>query len=443
VLIGDTEAARRICQSLRNADLDLTHLLAPSERDLRLALTADTTAVAVVVRGDIAALRYALLVEHIRPDVRLLATLFDRTIADQLRTVVPNCEVTSPADIAVPSLVAACLDRGRIQSSDRAILAVDQTGPTPMLITESAGIHTQPWIPARRRWDRIPNLLSGQFRAHDTTARVLIAGALGLLGILVIDWLIVVLALHESPDHAIYNATRVVATVGPGDVAARAQSWYLVLSSVFMLLTIGFTALLTAGLVNRLLSTRSIAIIGRRTMPTSDHIVVIGLGQVGLRLCIQLRKLGIRVVAVERDPDASNLRLAKDFGIPVLIAHADDRRVLNQLSLHRAQALAAMGSEDLDNVEVAIAALAVEPSVRIVLRAGDSGVIAETRSLFSVGEVRDVSAYTALAISRNLLGLETGIIVGHGSQTGAIVAGTDIVDTSLAVHDGCLCTHND
>src|SRR5665811_1989890 len=96
-----------------------------------------------------------------------------------------------------------------------------------------------------------------------------------------------------------------------------------------MLLTIVFTAVFTAGVINRLLSSRSIAIIGSRTVPTRDHVVVIGLGQVGLWLCIELRRLGISVVAVERDPRAVNLRLARAAKVPVLIAHAEDREAFS------------------------------------------------------------------------------------------------------------------
>jgi hypothetical protein len=43
LIIGNTEAARQICQSRHDTDLDVTHLLGPSERDIRLALTGQTT----------------------------------------------------------------------------------------------------------------------------------------------------------------------------------------------------------------------------------------------------------------------------------------------------------------------------------------------------------------------------------------------------------------
>ena len=412
VVIGDIEVARRTCSELVAHGFVVTHLLHPTDSAMRAALTPAISAVAILVRGDVIALRYALLVEHLLPKVRLVVTLFDRTVAEQLVRVVPNCQVTSPANVAVPSIIGACIGPD--------ILAVVSLGGEPtMVLAADEGIELRQW--PRRGWlRRLPAALAGQVRPHDAATRILFIGLSGLASILVLDWVLAVAALHENGIRALYTATRVVATVGPGDADAHAPGWYQAFASVSMLLTIVFTAVFTAGVINRLLSSRSIGIIGARTVPTRDHVVVIGLGQVGLRLCIELRRLGISVVAVERDPGAVNLRLARAAKVPVLIAHAEDREVLSKLFLHRARALAAMGAEDLDNIEVAIAALAVAPDLRVVLRAGDDDVITETRSLFRIGEVRDISALTAFAVTLGLVGKTPRAVFARGHQLGAV-----------------------
>jgi len=371
-------------------------------------LVADLDAVAVLVRGDVTALRYALLVEHLVPNVRLVVTLFDRTVSQQLVHVVPNCVVTSPADIAVPSIIGACLGGS--------VAAVDFTHDVPRVIRRSKNAHvTEPWRPHRSRLRVLVHTARSQLRPHDTTTRILLIGLCGMMLVLLADSLISTRVLHESPAQALLSASRVLATVGSGDAMEAAPTWYLVFSSMTMLLTIGLTALFTAGVVNRVRSSRSFGLIGSRTLPTRDHVVVVGLGQVGLRLCTRLRELGIPVVAVERDPGAINLRLAKQAKVPVLIAHGEDRAVLRRLRLPSARALAAMGADDLDNVEVAIAALAVCPELRVVLRAGEDDIIAETRSLFRIGEVVDVSALTTLAVTLSIAEQQwdTADLVGH------------------------------
>ena len=77
VVIGDIEVARRTCSELSAHGFVVTHLLHPPDSEMRAALTQAVSAVAVLVRGDVTALRYALLVEHLLPEVRLVVTLFD------------------------------------------------------------------------------------------------------------------------------------------------------------------------------------------------------------------------------------------------------------------------------------------------------------------------------------------------------------------------------
>ncbi|MFI5717782.1 NAD-binding protein [Nocardia sp. NPDC051750] len=297
----------------------------------------------------------------------------------------------------MPSIIGACVGDD--------VLAVDLDANGPFVLTRApGGVTRTPWRPIHSRLGSLRNALASQARPHDTTSTILLAGLAGLLLALGTDWLIAMTALHHSPGQALYAAARIVATVGPADADADAPAWYLAFATATMLLTIGTTALFTAGVVNRLRPPRSVSLIGRRTLPTRDHVVVVGLGQVGLRLCTNLRRLRIPVVAVERNPRATNLRLAREANVPVLIAHADDRNILRTLSLHRARALAAMGADELDNVAVAITALSVAPDLRIVLRAGENEVIAETRSLFHIGEVRDVTALTTAAVTLSITG---------------------------------------
>jgi Trk K+ transport system NAD-binding subunit len=161
-------------------------------------------------------------------------------------------------------------------------------------------------------------------------------------------------------------------------------------SIVTMLAALAFTAIFTAGLINRLIGPRRVAILGRRTMPRRDHVVVVGLGQVGLRLCLMLRELGVPVVAVERDPEADNVVRAKRYGIPVVIGGGGSRGVLSRLSLPRARALAAVTSDEIENISTAVAGLSVREDLRTVLRAGSGDVMDETRALFRIGVVRDV-----------------------------------------------------
>ena len=167
-----------------------------------------------------------------------------------------------------------------------------------------------------------------------------------------------------------------------------------------MLVTLVLEASFTAGLVNRLVNRRLTGLIGRRAVPRRDHVVVVGMGQVGLRLCLLLRRCGIGIVAVDDREEGENVGLARELGFPVVIGRGADPSLLRRLSLQRACALAAVTDDDLVNISIAMAARSIDEDLRVVLRAGDGRVANETRSLFRIGLVRDVHVIAADADRR-------------------------------------------
>ncbi len=64
-------------------------------------------------------------------------------------------------------------------------------------------------------------------------------------------------------------------TVGPSEVADQGSDWFKLFSAVVILVTLGFAAVVTAGLVNRLLDPRLTGIVGRSAVPRRDQVVVV------------------------------------------------------------------------------------------------------------------------------------------------------------------------
>jgi voltage-gated potassium channel Kch len=430
LVIGGSNVARRVCASLRARGHGVLHLTAPGDDELRSAMLERPTGVAVLVHGDLAALRYALATAHLAPAVPLVVTIFDATVSDQLVRLLPHCEVTSPGDLAAPALAGACLDREAT--------AIRHTRGGAVVLRETAGeLRPVPWRLAagstRRGWY---GRLAGQLRPHDAGTRILLGGLVGMLAVLLGEWAwLVVLHGHASAE-AFHEAARVVTTVGPA-TAPAGDARYLMLSAVGMLMTLMFAAMFTAGLVQRMLGPRLVGIVGPRTLPQAGHVIVVGLGQVGLRLCQELIRLGVPVVGVERDASAPHLRIARTLGIPVVVGHGGDRAVLERLRLGRALALAAVGSDDLDNVAVAVAAHGVAPATQVVLRAGENEAIAETRSLLPLGVIRDVTQLSAAYVVARLLGVTATASVAHGSQVRVEVAGEGFVPWPTSRWDRC------
>jgi Trk K+ transport system NAD-binding subunit len=398
VVIGATNPARRTCASLTARGHQVRHLTEPGDDELRDALDGRPDGLAVLLHDDHAALRYTLAAAHVRDDVPIVVSVFDRTVAAQVRRLLPQCAVASPADLATPTVAGACLD-------PRALALCHRDDGASVVTAEAGPPHRSVWHPPpglRRR--AFLGRWTGQLRPYDAGTRILTLGLLGLGAVLASDVAWQVAVWHRPALEALFEAARVVATVGPASAPEHSSRGYLVFAVAAMLGTVVLTALFTAGVVDRLLGPRLVALVGPRTLPRSGHVVVVGFGQVGLRLCEELRRLGLPVVAVERDASSSRLRLARRLRVPVVLGNGEDRALLERLRVNRAIALVAAGSDDLENLAVAVTAHAVAPGTTVVMRAGEHEAIAETRSLLPLGVTRDVAGISAAWMVAHLLG---------------------------------------
>jgi Trk K+ transport system NAD-binding subunit len=432
VILGDTGAARQTCATLTEEGHRVLHLDRPDDKTLRAACIQNAAGLAVLVHDDVMALRYALAAAHINDTIPIITSVFDRTIAEQLTRLLPHCDAVSPADLAAPSLAGPCVNAEWLAARARrgVISAAHLAGATPASIT--LRLETRPLR------NKIGDKILGLLRPLDTGTRILLGGFAGLNLVLALDWLWLTLGAGHPPIASLQEAVRVVTTVGPSG-SEHAASAYVLLSCLAMLMTVVFTAMFTAGVIDRLLSPRLSGIIGRRTLPRSRHVIVVGLGQVGVRLCRELQGLGVPVLAVERDKNAPNLRLVRKLNIPTVVGHGGDRGLLEELGVHRARALAAVGSDELGNLAVTVAAQGVAPSLRVVLRAGEQEAISETRSILPLGVVRDVNSISAAYVAARLVGTPVEAVVTDGTTLYLQIAGAGFVETH--VMPGALCTH--
>lgn len=398
LLIGDGVLPDTTERALRSGGAHVVRLREPSDRDVRGALAEQVDVVVVVSRSDVASLRFALVVEHARPGIPLVVTIFARGVAAQVEATVENVRVLSMGEIAAPCFAGPLLDR------DLIALTHSEHGAAAVRLGESGPEFGPLEAPGPSRGRRLAGMLASMLRPYDVSARILLAGLLGFLLVLVIETAVTALVKDLSLVDAVYATAKTAVTVGPNPYAEQGPDWFKLFSAAAMLLTLGFTAVLTAGLVNRLLDRRLTGILGRRAVPRRDHVVVVGLGQVGLRLCLLLRDVGVPVVAVERDPDVPNVARAKDHGVPVVVGRGSSQMLLGRLSLRRARALAAVTSDEVENIAVAVAAQNLRPDLHIALRAGDGDATSDIRSLFHIGIVRDVYRVAGTTLAAAALG---------------------------------------
>ncbi len=407
LLIGDGDLADETQGALEAAEAEVIRLGRPSEDDVSEALEDGAAQVAVVSRDDAYVLRMALMVRNLDDDVPLLVTVFDATMAAGIEEAIEHCTVSSMADIVAPSLAGPCL------GDDLAAVRLDADPPVGIRETDDGVEEVALDVPGRRR---AASLARAVLQPYDKSAALLLIGGLGLIVVLALETVGGVIVLGQGFVDALYGAAKTIATVDPNKDVDAGPKAFKVFITVTMVTALLLEAGFTAGLVNRLIDRRLTGLAGRRAVPRRDHVVVVGMGQVGLRLCLVLRRCGVGVVAVDDREHGEHVSFGRERGLPVVIGRGADPSLLRGLSLENALALAAVTDDDLQNISIAMAARAVNPDMRVVLRAGDGRLANETRSLFRIGVVRDVHRIAAALLAAQATGSTANLVVCRGDD---------------------------
>jgi Trk K+ transport system NAD-binding subunit len=107
---------------------------------------------------------------------------------------------------------------------------------------------------------------------------------------------------------------------------------------------------------------------GRRTRRVRDHVIVVGLGNMGTRVVEKLRDQKIPVVAIEKNRDAMGVRAARAKGAQVLLGDASSQEILKEADIGHCRSLVTMAKRDEANLETALSGLECNPGLRTVMR---------------------------------------------------------------------------
>ena len=211
---------------------------------------------------------------------------------------------------------------------------------------------------------------------------------------------------------SVYFTVETVATVGYGDLNFSGQdAWFVVFGIVLIVLGVLLVSTVFALFTNFLVSRRIDQSLGRGKVPgMTGHVVVVGLGSVGIRVVEGLVAEGRKVVVVERDAGNRYLDRARALDVPVVIADATLRQTHASVNLGDASAVAILTSADLTNIETG---LAVRESlgerwdvVPVVLRVFDRDLARMMERSFGFRHVRSTSALAAPWFVGAALGLD-------------------------------------
>src|ERR1700753_2197458 len=354
IVCGDDPLANTIIDELRGAGARIIRI--NSAADLLGAGVHRARAVVCAGPNDAVNLEIALLARRFSPNVRVVARLADNMLGDSLAAVSGRGAILNVADLAAPSIIEAVLSRNTHQFTTAGVEFViwgseapkdgtlrdlykdlapvgvvhGKNSPTPGEVVpcpgrdlqifkgdwtsmigpkdemEARGISVPPSTATRSRHSRVRRAVDAVRAMREDANPLLFPSAIFTL-VLIFGATTMVRFSYVNPRmswlDALYFTSETITTVGFGDFSFAQQSTFLRLFAIGVMFSgVIVTAVLVAFLADLLLSRRFVQTAGlRRARHMRGHVVVIGLGSIGVRVVSDLTAAGYDVLIIERD----------------------------------------------------------------------------------------------------------------------------------------------
>jgi Trk K+ transport system NAD-binding subunit len=468
VIVIDDDAPARLVRIVAGLGVEVLSGDARRFATLSAAGIDDASAVILVEDHDLHNLEIALLVKDLAPRVRLVVHLTNAAVGRAVGRLTGTGSVLDAAALAAPSFVEACLSRTvhelvlggetflvtervvehpanlRSAFGDLAPIAVVPADGGEIVVCPGRDLMVSPGdlvtlvgaeddftdrrpitesgaVLAEQAGDLIHPVRRGTRAIRGMLADIERAFWLSLLALAIVAVVSICLLMwnYDGPSgkrmgvvDATYFTVETLTTVGFGDFFfARQETWLRIWAILLMILGATLVTILYARLTDLLITRRMAASAGRRRATgMRGHVILIGLGSVGLRVLEGLRAERRDVVVLERDDDNRYLAAARAMGVPVIIGDSTLHQNLHAANLETASAIAVLTSNDLANIETGLAVDDLlgerHTDVPVVLRVFDRQLAATIEKNFEFRNVRSTSALAAPWFVGAALGLK-------------------------------------
>jgi Trk K+ transport system NAD-binding subunit len=126
-----------------------------------------------------------------------------------------------------------------------------------------------------------------------------------------------------------------------------------------------------------------------------DHVILCGLGHLGIRVFEQLLASSVDVVAIEIDAAGRFVAQAKATNAPVLIRDMKEDQSLIDAGVEHARAIIICTNDDMANVEVALDSRRLNPHIRVIMRLFDQQIARKISGALAIDAAFSASALAA------------------------------------------------
>jgi Trk K+ transport system NAD-binding subunit len=202
-------------------------------------------------------------------------------------------------------------------------------------------------------------------------------------------------AMNLTVMDALYFIITTVTTVGYGDITPRdAMPWLKLYGCLVMILGSATMTTLYSIITDFIITARFQQLLGGRSIPQADHIVVVGLGGVGYRTVQELQRAGTRVVGIDLSPDSEFIEAIRTVA-PVIIGDARVPDILAKAGVLKAHAVVAATGNDAVNLSIGLATRRLNPQGRTVVRLFDADFARKVRAALHIDVAMSASLIAA------------------------------------------------
>ncbi len=138
-----------------------------------------------------------------------------------------------------------------------------------------------------------------------------------------------------------------------------------------------------------------------------NHIVLCGVGKVGIVIAKELLLLKEPFVAVEKDPEGEFVPELLDANVPVIFGDLRHKKTLERANVAAARAILLATDDDLANLDAALTAREIKPEIKVVMRLFDDTLARKFTSAFQLSAIStsqvSAPAFVAAATGRSVL----------------------------------------
>lgn len=203
------------------------------------------------------------------------------------------------------------------------------------------------------------------------------------------------LGMNLTIGDAFYFVVTTVTTTGYGDITPKdASIWLKLYACLMMILGSASVAILYSIVTDYIVTARLQQLVGRQRVPESGHVIVAGIGDVGYRIVEELDRMGAKVVAVDTDTDSKYLSTIRQR-VPVVVGDARDQETLRRAGGEKSIATIAATGDDAVNLSIGLASESLNPESRSVLRLFDSNFAQKVESILNIDAAMSASRIAA------------------------------------------------